>query len=329
MAERNALVVAYDIDSAGRKIVEETLQGAGRTIYLKDQASDAREEALSEAGALLTINPLRELEPHERTLLQGARLIQFRFVGVDHIPLNELPAGVPAAGNRGAFAEPMAEHAVAMAFAAAKRLAIEQDKLRSGTFNQFEPTKTLDGAVCGILGFGGTGAAIARKMRALGMKIHAINRRGATSEPVDWIAGPGKLNELLAVADVLVIISPLTRATIGMIGAPQLARMKEDAIVVNLARGEIIDEGALYAHLQSHKRFTACIDAWWIEPLRHGKFAMNHPFLELPNVIASPHNSAVTVEASDIALQRAVANCRRALLGETPLHLLGPDDVFA
>ena len=78
--------------------------------------------------------------------------------------------------------------------------------------------------------------------------------------------------------------------------------------------------------LVKNPRFTACIDAWWIEPVRHGEFRIDQPFLDLPNVIASPHNSAQGTGAHNISLRRAVENCRRALTGETPLHVIGLDE---
>ena len=158
------------------------------------------------------------------------------------------------------------------------------------------------------------------------MTIHAINRRGASDEPTDWIATTERLDELLRTSDVFVISAALTQATEGLIGARELALMKEDAILVNVARGEIVDEAALYAHLTTHPSFCAGIDAWWVEPVRHGRFAMGHPFLDLPNVIGSPHNSAGGGVWRDVSLRRAIANCRRAILGETPLNLIGPDE---
>lgn len=323
------LVVSFTVDAKGRSAVAEALDGVADTIYLTDVATEARAEVLAGAGALLARNTAKELHAGEAGLLTRARLLQFLSAGVDFIPLGDLPRELPIAGNRGAYAEPMAEHALAMALAAAKRLLVEHRNLALGTFNQFVPTRMLRGGICGVLGFGGIGVATARQMRALGMRIHAINRRGATDEPVEWIGGPQGLDRLLGDADVLILSTPLTSATRALVDARALGLMKRDAILINLARGEIIDEAALYAHLQQHPDFTACLDAWWIEPVRHGTFRTDHPFLNLANVIGSPHNSASVAGWRDVALRRAVANCRRALMGETPQHLIADDERIA
>ncbi len=325
MASRS-LVVTYELSPRSRAILEEELGDAGGAVYLRDLDSDRRAAALRHAGAVLAYNTAVELTAEELPLIAGARLLQFTTAGIDWIPLNDLPPGLPIACNGGASAEPMAEHVLAMTLAAAKRLFVEHANLNRGEFNQRSKNRMLRGSVCGILGFGGVGIATARLMRALGMRIHAINRRGASDERVDWIGTPDRLDDMLRAADVLVITTALTKATEGMIGAREMALMKTDAILVNVARGEIVDEKALYAHLITHPEFTACIDAWWVEPVRHGRFSMNHPFLDLPNVIGSPHNSAGGGVWRDVSLRRAVANCRRALTGETPLHLIGPDE---
>jgi phosphoglycerate dehydrogenase-like enzyme len=320
------LVVTYELSRRSRAIVGEELGGAGNAIYLRDLDAGERGAALQAAGALLAYNTAVELAPEELPLIAGARLLQFTTAGIDWIPLSELPPGLAVACNAGASAEPMAEHILAMSLAAAKRLFAEHANLARGEFNQRSKNRMLQGAVCGILGFGGVGVATARLMRAVGMRVYAINRRGASEEPTDWIGTPDRLGEMLRAADVLVVAASLTKATDGMIGARELSLMKDDAILVNVARGEIVGEAALYAHLVTHPGFTACIDAWWVEPVRHGRFAMSHPFLDLPNVIGSPHNSAGGGVWRDVALRRAVANCRRALSGETPLHVIGPDE---
>lgn len=320
------LVVTFEPGEEGRAAVAAELGGGVEVVYLPELDEPSRRGALGSAAVLLAQNTGSELRPGEPALVVGARLVQFVAAGVDFIPLRDLPAGVPIAGNAGAYAEPMAEHALAMALAAAKRLLPEHAALARGEFNQFAPNRMLAGGVCGILGFGGIGVATARLMRCLGMRIHAVRRSGSTEEPVDWIGTPERLDQLLAASDVLVVSVPLTRATRGLIGARELGLMRPDAILVNLARGEIIDESALYDHLLARPGFTACLDAWWVEPVRHGEFRMDHPFLRLPNVIGSPHNSAAGRGGREVALRRAVANCRRVLRGEEPLHLIGEDE---
>jgi phosphoglycerate dehydrogenase-like enzyme len=320
------LVVTYPLTERSRAIVADELGGVAETVYLADLAPEERAAALRKAGAVLANDTKTELRPGEAELLRHAKLLQFTAAGIDWVPTRDLPSELPVAGNRGASAEPMAEHIAAMALAAAKRLFIEHDKLKQGEFNQRSPNKMLRGGVCGILGFGGVGRATARLMRAFGMKIHAINTRGASDEPADWIGTPDRLADMLAAADVFVVCTALTVKTEGMIGGRELALMKDDAILINVARGEIIDEAALYRHLETHPRFFAGIDAWWVEPVRHRRFEMGHPFLDLPNVIGSPHNSAGGGVWRDVSLRRAVANCRRAILGEAPVNLIGPDE---
>lgn len=319
-----AVIVTFELNPPQRAVLAEALPNV-EIVSLAGLDPAARTAALRRATVVLARNIDVELQEPERALLGGVKLLQFITAGVDYIRLSDLPAGLAIACNGGAYAEPMAEHAVAMAFAAAKRLLVEHAALARGEFNQFTPNRLLLGGVCGVLGFGGIGLATARRMRALGLAVHAINRSGHAAD-VDWIGTPDRLDALLAASDVLVVSLPLTRKTERMLGARELGLMKPDAILVNLARGEIIDEAALYAHLKAHPRFTACIDAWWIEPVRHGRFAMDHPFLALPNVIASPHNSASVSGQRDMALRAAAANCARVFRGESPQHRIGLDE---
>ena len=321
------LLVTYEAGDASREIIEEAAGDELDVTYLDDVADGDRSTALKSADALLAMNTAKELEPGEVELIGGARLVQFIASGVDFVPLGDLPETLTIASNGGAYAEPMAEHAVMMTLAALKRLTVEQDKMKAATFDQFEPNRMLSGSVCGILGFGGIGKATARLMRAFGAKVHAINRSGSTDEPVDWIGTDADLGQLLEASDVLILSLPLTPASERLIGKPELARMKPDAVLVNLARGEIIDETALYEHLTANPVFWACIDAWWIEPVRHGRFEMAHDFLARPNVIASPHNSASVHGWRKVSLGRAVANIRRVLIdGQEPLFRVAPGD---
>ena len=322
----DTVAVTFNVRPPERAALTDAIGTAARLVYLTDLDDAGRTAALRNATAILARDTGTDLRPGEAEHIQSARLIQFMTAGIDFVKLDTLPAAIPVASNGGAYAEPMAEHALAMTLAAAKRLFIEHAALARGEFNQHTRNRTLSGKVCGILGFGGIGIATARLMRAMGMRIHAINRGGRSDEPTDWIGTVADLDSLLSAADVLIVSTPLTKATRNWIGARELALMKPDAILVNLARGEIVQQAPLFAHLQAHPAFFACIDAWWVEPVRHGGFRVDHPFLSLPNVIGSPHNSASVPGMTEAALRRAVANIRRALAGEPPHYVLGAEE---
>ena len=325
---RTRLLLGFDPGVEGRAVIARVIGDAAEIEVLAKGDDAARRAALARATVLLSRNTARDLRPGEAALLAGARLIQFLPAGIDFIAMDDLPEGVPVASNAGAYSAPMAEHALALMLAAAKRLIPEHGALGRGEFNQGTSNRMLGGMTAGILGFGGIGQATSRLLRALGVRVHAINRSGATGEAVDWVGTAAQLDTMLAACDVLVVSIPLTRTTEGMIGARELGLMKPDAILVNLARGEIVDEAALFAHLQAHPGFTACIDAWWIEPVRHGRFAMDFPFMTLPNVIGSPHNSASVPQTGAEGLRLAAENCLRALRGEAVRNLVTSADRY-
>jgi glycerate dehydrogenase len=321
------VLVTFAPSAETREALRGILDPEADVTYLAEVADDERARALESADAVLAWDIGRELSgPPELGLLESVGLVQLLSAGVDRVPFDRLPGSVSVASNAGAYAEPMAEHVLAMALALAKRLPQNHAALARGEFDQETPSREIRGSLVGILGFGGIGQASAKLFRALGARIYALGRSGRTDAPVDQIGTIDHLDAVLAAADVLVVSLPLTRATRGLIGARELSLMKPDAILVNVARGAIVDEDALYEHLRRNPAFAAGIDAWWQEPHWHGKFVTNRPFLELPNVLGSPHNSAITAGALAEAARRAAANVARHLRGERARHLVDRSD---
>ena len=320
------ILVAHRPTPEARAAYGRELGSGCELLFRPDLSPEEWAAARARAGVLIAWNPRIEITADDVAAMTSLGFVQLLTAGVDHVPLHLFPRDLPVASNAGVFAGPMAEFALAMTLAAAKRLPVEHREMREGRFNQFVVNRTLDGAVCAILGFGGVGRAAARLFRALGAEIHAINRRGETDEEVAFVGTLAALETVLRRADVVVISLSLTGATAGLIGARELGWMKEDAILVNVARGEIVDQDALYRHLAANARFFACLESWWIEPVRHGEFRIDHPFLDLPNVIAAPHNSASVPGAQVEAVRRGARNVRRWLDGEAPRNLLGADE---
>jgi phosphoglycerate dehydrogenase-like enzyme len=321
-----SVVVTFRASEDIRRAIAAVLDGAASAVFPSDLGPEERGAALAGAEALLAWNLDTELHPEEFERLGTIGLIQFVSAGADHIPFDRLPEGVLVASNVGAYAGPMAEHVLALALALAKRLSQQHAKLARGEFDQDTPTKAIHGSVLGIIGFGGTGQACATLFEALGARIHAINRSGRTDRQVEFVGTLADLGRVLEAADVLVLSIPLTRETRGLIGRRQLALMKPDAILVNVARGAIVDEAALYEHLRDHPEFSAGIDAWWDEPHGKERFETNYPFFELPNVLGSPHNSALTPGAMVAANRHAAANVLRHLRGEPVAGLVRRED---
>lgn len=311
-----AVLVSYAPESAHREKFRHVLSKVAETAFLPDLPESSRDAAIERADVVITWNLAKEFSADEFVLLKTVRLIQLVTAGADHLPFGLLPGGPLIASNPGAYAAPMAEHILGMALALAKRFCTGNARLKAGEFDQKTRNKYLRGLTFGVLGFGGIGQAASDLMRGLGMKIFALNTSGRTDEPVDFIGTLGQLDHILKNSDVLLVSIPLVKSTRDLIGSRELGLMKPDAIIINVARGAIIDEGALYAHLKQNPDFGAGIDAWWIEPAMNGEFKVHYPFFDLPNFLGTPHNSSAVPGILTEAVGMASENVNRFLRDE-------------
>jgi phosphoglycerate dehydrogenase-like enzyme len=320
------ILVIFDPEREQREILTDILGRLGRVVFVTGLSPEDRARELASADVLISWSPARELRPDEFKTLTRARMMQLLSAGADHVPYSVLPPGLTIASNPGAYAEQMAEHVLAMILAITKNLLDRHEKLTRGIFDQVNENRMLRGSNCVILGFGGIGKTTARLLRCFGVEIYGINTTGKTDEPVKFIGTLKDLENVLRLADIVIIALPLTNSTRALIGRRELDSMKDDAILVNVARGEIIDEGALYQKLKAFPNFAAAIDAWWIEPLSHGEFRTNYPFFELPNVLGSPHNSGNIHGSFAKGTMLAAENVKRFLNREPVLGIIRRSD---
>lgn len=320
------VAVTSQVNEEYIKINSHVLGADATLVYSHQAAQDERAALVAGVDALIGWNPASELPAGTLANLPELTFIQLLSAGADDVDFTAIPKHVVLAGNVGAYATPVAEHVAAMALALARRLPQRHAALAAGNFNRRERLITLDGSVCAILGYGGIGAATATLMRALGACIYAINSTGQTSDQVDFAGTLADLDQVLTVADVLVIALPLTNKTRDLIGARELSLMKPTAILVNVARGAIINEHALYEHLKQNPRFMAGIDAWWHEPGLSGTFRTDYPFFDLPNMLGSPHNSGIVPGVLTGAVRKAAENVRRHLRGEPVTGVMRRED---
>ncbi len=326
MSREPLVAVCYPVNEKYTKINQEVLGAAASLVFVQELSEADRLPAVTGAQAVIGWNPGRELPAGSLARMPELGLVQLLSAGVDSVDFAALPEQVTLAGNVGAYAAPIAEHVLAMTLALARRLPQRHADLAAGKFSQGEPLNTLAGATCAILGYGGIGAATARLMRAFGGRIQAVNSSGRVSDEVDFAGTLADLDQVLAQADVLVISVPLTTATRGLIGARELSLMKPTAILVNVARGAIVDEQALYEHLLANPQFGAGIDAWWHEPHGDSGFSTDFPFFELPNLIGSPHNSAIVPGVIPAVARKAAENVLRYLHGDPVTGVMRRED---
>ena len=310
------IVVTYSPGKEEKKIYQEILGERAKICHLKDESENERIPLINAAEIVIALSfSQKEVHPKEISHLKKARFIQLIFAGADNVPFERIPENIILSGNVGAFAEPIAEHVLALTLALAKNLVTKNELLRKGHFDQSGFNRELRGGICGIVGFGGNGRKIANTMRAMGMKVYGINRSGKTDAPIDFIGTVADMKKVLKASDVVVVTTPLTRETRDLIGVRELQWMKKDAILINVGRGAVINQKALYEHLNSHPDFRVGMDTWWSEPRSHGEFKIEYPFFDLPNIIGSPHIADHVPRSMPNATRKALENVKNFLLG--------------
>ncbi len=253
------------------------------------------------------------------------RLIQVPGHGFDHVDLEAASrAGVPVAtvASSGAEAGTVAEMALLLAGVAARRILDGDRMVKEGRWGQQEMLSLgvfeLSGKTLGILGLGRIGRELARRARGFGMRLlyHDVVRPPREVEGelgVEWRS----LEDLLAESDIVSLHLPLTEETRGIINERTIALMKPGAILVNTARGALLDSEAVARALREGRIRAAALDVFEEEPP-----SPRDPLIGLPQVVLSPHMAGVTAESTLRILRAALENCKRVASGQRPLDIV-------
>ena len=252
------------------------------------------------------------------------RVISNFGVGVDHIDLRAAAARGIAVGNTpGVLDGATADMAFALVLAAARRL-VEGDRYARGpAFTHYDPSfmigREVHGSTLGIIGMGRIGTQVARRARAFDMTLLYHNRGRRPDAEAALGARWVTQDELLAAADFVMLTVPLTPETTGLIGARELARMKRGAILINIARGPVVDIAALTEALTKNTIHAAALDVTAPEPLPR-----DHPLLRLDNVIITPHLGSASDQTRRRMGEMSIENLRAGLTGRPLPYPVAP-----
>ncbi|MBD2871414.1 2-hydroxyacid dehydrogenase [Paenibacillus arenilitoris] len=261
-------------------------------------------------------------------LLAGAprlKVVSTMAVGFNNIDIEEASRRrIMVANTPGVLTETTADLTFALLMAAARRIVEASDFLRAGGWSAWSPMQLTGqdvyGATLGIIGMGRIGEALARRAKGFDMRVLYHNRSRKREAEQSMAIEYAEQDDLLAHSDFVCVMAPLTPDTRNLIGARELNLMKPSAILINSARGGIVDERALYDALASGTIWAAGLDVFEEEPVK-----LDHPLLTLSNVVTLPHIGSASIRTRTRMAEIAADSLLQGLSGELPAHLVNRD----
>lgn len=312
------VLIPSDITSAGKEYLWEN--GCEVTV-LEDSSVESICRNIGDMDAVLA-----RTEEYPARVFKAAKKLKVisRYgSGVDNIDLEAASAhGVQICNTPIANANSVAEHTVMLILACAKKAVLQDKACRRGDFasRNRERGIELEGKCLGIIGCGNIGRMAAQKMvYGFGMRAVGYDEYVDPAKVPDCIRMVNSVDAVYEEADFISLHVPLTEATKGMVGREALGKMKKDAYVINCARGGLIDEEALYEAVSSGQIAGAGLDVFESEILEGGKpLDADSPLFTLDQIVVSPHNAALTVEACDRMGVHAAQGILEVLAGKEP-----------
>lgn len=269
--------------------------------------------------AILTASMVRYTVEVIDAFPDTVRMLATCSVGYEHIDIAAATArGITVTNTPDVLTEATADLAFLCLLGAARRGWEAQTLLRAGGWVRWEPNGLLGvelhGKRLGILGMGRIGRAVARRARGFGLEIHYHNRSRLAADDEQGAIYHDSIDDLMPVCDFLSINAPASPETLKFLNAARIDRMPDGAIVVNTARGDLVEDNALIAALQSGKLFAAGLDVFSGEPNFDPRYA------DLPNAYLMPHIGSATVETRNAMGFRSLDNLDAFFAGDVPPH---------
>lgn len=291
------------------------LEMLGPDIEILEWDDSPGSSALERAVAFITYGHPRVDGPlMDRT--PNLKIVSNHGVGVDHIDCAAAKSrGILVGNTPGCLDAATADMTMALMLAAARNVVAGDKFARSPAFVHYDPSFMIgyevSGSTLGIVGLGRIGKQVARRARAFDMKILYHNRHRDEAAERELGVTYASLDDLLAESDFVTLNCPLTAETTNLIGQRELGLMKPTGILVNVARGGVVDHDALLAALKSKRIAVAALDVTAPEPLPR-----NHPLLELDNIIIVPHLGSASNRTRHRMQQMTVENLKAGLAGQ-------------